>query len=126
MADTWLLFVQDVALQRRQSYLPSRFDALSAKCSSEELGSSSAEEEIQAVLFEVEMRDCLQLSLKQRLQEAALSPQAYSRFRQQCSAWFQYSEGSAEELYETFLEVFGHSQELLFLSLAGALCSRSY
>ena len=59
--------------------------------------------------------------MKQRLQKDALSPEAYRRFRQQSSWWFNRGTGSPEEVYEAFLESYGASQEseLLFFSFAG-------
>jgi hypothetical protein len=64
-------------------------------------------------------------SLKQRLQDEALSSDAYRKLRQQSSSWFNRGQGTAEELYETFLEVYGDSRdtELLFFSFAGVLPS---
>lgn len=60
-------------------------------------------------------------SLKQRLQEEALSPAAYRRFLRKFSWWFNRGTGSPEEVYEVFLESYGASDnsELLFFSFAG-------
>lgn len=63
--------------------------------------------------------------LKQRLQEEALTPEAYRKFRHKSSWWFKQGAGSPEEVYEVFLDTYGDSQysELLFFSFAGVLCS---
>jgi hypothetical protein len=65
-------------------------------------------------------------NINQRLKEEAISADAYRKLRHESASWFNRGQGSAEKLYETFIEAYGVSRDtdLLFFSFAGVLSSR--